>query len=491
MLTRLLVFVFVALAHTEVSEEEGVLVVTGSNFEEVVKNNPQLAVEFYAPWCGHCKKLAPEWATAAQALKKDNIALAKCDATEHKELASKFGVKGYPTIKVFRGDPEDASEYKGPRDSAGIISYMGKQFGAASKELKTEDEVADFVSETLVILGVFSKPDSEAFKVYTKTSEMLRDDYDFAHVFDSKLVAKCKEIDCGSDTVLLFKPFDELFSQFDGKFELSELKRWIESKATPSLPELGVNSHMKAVQAAFQSETAKFIAMAKGDYSQLDEFKAAIVKAFESIDDLFPVFAEAVANDGTLKYFGVGQDDTPAWVIFDQANNAKFVEKKVDVSTLSDWLQKYKDGKLEKTIKSEEIPEENDGPVKVIVAKSFEEEVMGNKDVLIEFYAPWCGHCKKLAPIYEKIGEKFKENKSVVIAKMDATANDVPRSEFNVRGFPTLYFVTGSGEIIQYSGDRSEADLIKFVEDKADSITASTTDVDEEEDEEVSKKEEL
>ena len=60
-------------------------------------------------------------------------------------------------------------------------------------------------------------------------------------------------------------------------------------------------------------------------------------------------------------------------------------------------------GKLEKLVKSEEPPEDNSGPVTVVTGKTFADIVLGGKDVLIEFYAPWCGHCKKLAPGYEKV----------------------------------------------------------------------------------------
>ena len=60
-------------------------------------------------------------------------------------------------------------------------------------------------------------------------------------------------------------------------------------------------------------------------------------------------------------------------------------------------------GKVPKFIKSEETPKDNDGPVKVVTANTFEEVVFGGKDILIEFYAPWCGHCKSLAPIYEQV----------------------------------------------------------------------------------------
>lgn len=48
-----------------------------------------------------------------------------------------------------------------------------------------------------------------------------------------------------------------------------------------------------------------------------------------------------------------------------------------------------------------------------------------DKDVLIEFYAPWCGHCKSLAPKYDALAEKLAGVPSVMIAKMDATENEI------------------------------------------------------------------
>lgn len=72
-----------------------------------------------------------------------------------------------------------------------------------------------------------------------------------------------------------------------------------------------------------------------------------------------------------------------------------------------------------------------------MVSSNFDEVAFNKeKDVLVEFYAPWCGHCKQLAPIYDQLGEKFKDHNTVVVAKMDATVNELEHTK--IQSFPTL-----------------------------------------------------
>lgn len=77
------------------------------------------------------------------------------------------------------------------------------------------------------------------------------------------------------------------------------------------------------------------------------------------------------------------------------------------IEALQSFVNDVLNDKLEPYLKSEAVPESNDAPVKIAVAKNFDDVVVNNgKDTLIEFYAPWCGHCKKLAPVYDELAEK-------------------------------------------------------------------------------------
>ena len=88
--------------------------------------------EFYAPWCGHCKTLAPKFENLAQALEGDQdvVLIAKVDATKHPALAQRFEVSGYPTLKWFpAGSDRSAVPYSGGRDEAALMTFIKQQTG--------------------------------------------------------------------------------------------------------------------------------------------------------------------------------------------------------------------------------------------------------------------------------------------------------------------------------------------------------------------------
>ncbi|XP_032998990.1 protein disulfide-isomerase A6 [Lacerta agilis] len=107
------------------SGKKDVIDLTDDTFDKNVLNSEDVwLVEFYAPWCGHCKNLEPEWAAAATEVKeqtKGKVKLAAVDATVNQVLASRYGIRGFPTIKVFQKG-EEPVDYEGGRTKSDIVA---------------------------------------------------------------------------------------------------------------------------------------------------------------------------------------------------------------------------------------------------------------------------------------------------------------------------------------------------------------------------------
>ncbi|GJM98644.1 hypothetical protein PR202_ga15673 [Eleusine coracana subsp. coracana] len=117
---------------SEKSEPNASVELNSQNFDELVINSKDLwIVEFFAPWCGHCKKLAPEWKRSAKNL-KGQVKLGHVDCDAEKSLMSKYKVEGFPTILVFGADKESPFPYQGARVASAIESFALEQLEANS-----------------------------------------------------------------------------------------------------------------------------------------------------------------------------------------------------------------------------------------------------------------------------------------------------------------------------------------------------------------------
>jgi len=104
-----------------------VVVLTQANFDESIKTGDWL-LEFYAPWCGHCKKLAPTWDLVATEL-KGKVGVGKVDCTVESALCKRFGVRGYPTLKGYFGS--NVYDYKGDRSQADLVTFASGSYKSA------------------------------------------------------------------------------------------------------------------------------------------------------------------------------------------------------------------------------------------------------------------------------------------------------------------------------------------------------------------------
>lgn len=226
-----------------------------------------------------------------------------------------------------------------------------------------------------------------------------------------------------------------------------------------------------AVEKIFQNKKPALFLFTNGN-----EESQAAQEAFRAFDETNPegaILTISDKNDGhglfdrLAEYLGVNTNNVPA-ILFLGATNDKYIwdEETITADTLASFLQRVQAGEVERFLKSAEIPETNDEPVKIIVGKTFRDIVLNNdKEVLVEFYAPWCGHCKTLAPHFDEAARRLSNNPNIIIAKVDSTENEV--AEVDIQGFPTLKF-WGKDKTqapIDYTGERTAEGIIAWLKD--------------------------
>jgi len=459
-LILLSLFVF---SYCEVKEEKDVLVVTTDNWDEVVKDDTIVLVEFYAPWCGHCKSLEPEYARAAAKLKEDKseIKLGKVDATVETKLAEKFGIQGFPTLKFFKNGNQ--MEYGGGRTEAEIVSWLKKKTGPPATELASAEAVKEFTDKRdVAIVGFFADKESDLAKAFIKAADSV-DDIQFGIAAPGS----SGDLAVTEDKIVLVKKFDDLRADYTGEADADAIKSFVKSESIALVTEFSDEAAPKIFGGDIKSHLLLFISKKAEDFKATLETFTESAKAFKGKVLFIYINTDIEDNGRILEFFGLKSEDAPTLRLIKlEGDMTKYVPETKDLTAeaISGFVQKFLEGELKPFLMSAEIPEDWDkNPVKILVGKNFKEVAMSkDKNVFVEFYAPWCGHCKQIAPIWDKLGEKFADKDDIIIAKMDSTANEV--EEVKVQSFPTLKYFPKDGSIVDYNGGRTLDDFIKFIE---------------------------
>ncbi|GLJ52349.1 hypothetical protein SUGI_1113630 [Cryptomeria japonica] len=448
-------------------DEKDVVVLKEGNFTDFIAKNRFVMVEFYAPWCGHCQALAPEYAAAATDLKGE-VALAKVDATEENDLAEKYSVQGFPTIYFFVDGVH--KPYPSERTKEGIVSWIKRKTGPAVFNLtSTQDAEALVEPENAIAIGLFDSlvgPANEEFAAAAR----LEDDVLFYQT-TSESAAAILKIDpkAKRPALVLLKKQPEKVSHFDGKFEKDAISEFIFANKLPLVTTFSRESASLIFESPVKKQILLFV-HTKDVEKTIPVFQEA-AKLFKGKIIFVHVDCDNEDVGKPVKdYFGVTEEE-PKVMAYTASDESKkyLLEDEINLSTLKAFGEGFLEDKLKPFLKSDPVPEKNDGDVKIVVGKNFDEIVLDeSKDVLLEIYAPWCGHCQSLEPIYEKLAKHLRGVESLVIAKMDGTTNEHARAKSD--GFPTILFYPAgnkSFDPITVDTDRTVKALYKFLKQNA------------------------
>ncbi|KAK7092365.1 protein disulfide-isomerase A5-like [Littorina saxatilis] len=476
------------------------------NFDEFMKTHPSVLVMFYAPWCGHCKKMKPDYQEAAQLLKDQGIEgiVAAVDATKHRKAAEEYKVKGFPTLKYFKDgeyafdvnerekdkiidfmkDPKEPPPPPAPEPSweetesdvvhlndenfkatlkkrkhalimfyapwCGHCKKAKPEFMAAAEKFKDDGKVMFGAVDCTTQQGVCSAHDVTGYPTfkyfnYMKNSQKYmggREENDFINFMKDPLSpspspppaqAKPEEewVDISGKEHIAFLGNDNFDSviQKEGSVLVMFYAPWC--------------GHCKMMKPAFGEAAAKVV-----------EQKLGVLAAVDATIDQELSNRYEVRGFPTLKYF----------------KNGKLSFEYSGGRSTDDLVNFMKNPKAPPPPPPAE-PEwaEVVSDVNHLTDTTFDDFIAQNKKTLVMFYAPWCGHCKKMKPAYMSAATRLKkESPDAKLAAVDSTKFKDVGSRYDVKGYPTLKYFENGALKSEYNGGRSEEDLVKFFTSAAD-----------------------
>ena len=458
----LLSFIILVSCEDDFPLENNVIILTDDTFEKAVKQYDYLMVLFYAPWCGHCKKFHPEYEKAAATLRKENLYLAKVDATTEKKLAEKYNIEGFPTVKLLIKGEE--IEYTGGRTEAEVVNWMRKKSGPPCVELKTEKDVEKFQKDNEVCVVYYGNK-KEDIDHYSNVARKI-EDFSFGIVKDEDLAKKYGKV----GSIVLYKKFDEKKNEYTGTITDKNIEDFVNKFGSPKV----MKFDEKTAQIIFGKGLPAIILYASEKSEKNSEYKDLLKSVSEKIEGKLKVVLTDIKEgmaERLAEFIGIKEEDLPSVRIADTRNNdfKKYnMQGEINLANILKFIDDWENKRLKPSLKSEDEPKENNGNVFVVVGKTFEKEVINNdKDVLLLFYAPWCGHCKEFHPKFEEVAKILKkDNPKLLLAKMDATANEV--ESVTIEGYPTIKFYPGNKkdkEPIEFDGERSVPGVLKFLKE--------------------------
>uniref|UniRef100_A0A0A9XID5 protein disulfide-isomerase n=1 Tax=Lygus hesperus TaxID=30085 RepID=A0A0A9XID5_LYGHE len=430
-----------------------VVSLTEANFESFFKDNGPALVKFFAPWCGHCKALAPEYEEAASIL-SGKAYIAEVDCTKDDSICRKFEINGYPTLKYIDGT-NTLREYNAERSALPIANFVLRQNAEDYTTIHDDETLESMLnatgSDVRAILRTSNNTTSES-KLFASLANELNEYVDFI-LYPS--VSHEKPV------LTLRRTFDEPVVDYDGKFVKQDMKNFIQSNSQPLLGEINRSNYERYVKAnkditwfVYNYENSTDIEKVESIRKVLSDFKHAL--SFVRLNSIvWGVSAQSIGFDGTTPY-----------LVTERIQEHKFYPmlEKLSEESLRKYLQDIVDNKVPPLVKSQKLPEDADTQVvRPIVRTTYNTTVLDpTKNVFVAITAPWCKHCENFKPVLERVAEHFHDRSDIIIGNVDGTRNDL---DIDIQGFPTLLFYKAGAdkEPMTYTNDRVFDSVVDFI----------------------------
>ena len=459
--------VLALLAPVAVVSTSKVVVLTDDTFEGFANDNSAFLVMFYAPWCGHSRALAPEYEQVASELAV-NLPVAKVDGTEAEDIATQHDIKGYPTILFVRDGAAD--EYDGARTRSDIMKWARGKISPALKRLHSVSAIEDWkrgarITALLLLAAPFKQADEQLphYRAMLGLAGATAVPCGVSEVPPLELALP----DLSLPALVVFQKFDDGHRVLSGAAFGKGHKQMLRFVKQESLPY--VSQYSSATEdALFSAEVDLHVLHFHSEPVALPAPLEAVARKLRGEVSVATIDVSKDAFHEVAEYFDVaprGQLQTPVTLVFHVNNGTKYVHRGPhEGPALIDFVRSLQRGAQAAHARSQPVPAASDGSlVTELVGSNFLSTSQDEEhDVLVMLYSPDCGHCRKLMPVYAKVAAELAKESDVIVAQMNADANDAVG--LDPEGFPTILFypkINKKG--VEYDGSRDVHDLVQFV----------------------------
>ena len=401
-----------------------------------------------------------------------DVVLAKVDATQNKKLAKREGVTGFPTLKWYRKGV--VYDYTGGRGRDDIIAWVTRKASAQVKQLGNAADVDAFKRDKAYVV-VALLPNASDAAVLEEAAALMEEV--IGVVSDQQLAVSLGITPrAAQPTVAVLRTFEEPVVVLDAPLTADGVVSFMLAHRRPALLAFGPTTAPSVLQSPYQ-----VLCFARQE--QMLGLQPVLKRAAEALRGEGVLIVTVAADQGNetaqvYHFFGVNASDATALPAIRGFTNIEGKTSKlmpVDAAdTTAGALVAFGRSVLNATAKiyymSQPLPASNDGPVLVVTGDTFDALVLDpNKDVLLAVTAPWCQHCKALEPVYERLAKRFRRIDSVVVARVDGTANEHPAMG-TMQGYPSILLFPATrnaslakGAPVLYDGARTVPALTKFL----------------------------
>ncbi|KAM9598712.1 LOW QUALITY PROTEIN: protein disulfide-isomerase-like protein of the testis [Morphnus guianensis] len=450
-------------------KENNVLLLKKSNFDRALKETKYLLVEFYVSLSQPSQNQSEESAEAARQLKKEapRIQFGKIDVTHH-DLRKEFNIE-FPTVKSFvdssRGDPIDC---KGVRQASAFITWVKRRTGPSTVLINSTDQAEAIINaDDLAVIGF------KAIHWKTQKAGFCSKTRDVPEMPFRMTASKDIHANYGiqKNTLVVFKKGKPVHNGVleDGRQNKLDLMRLIKTFTLDLINEYNLETSVKIFDVPVENHILLFTPANSETFSVIYENYKSAAAEFRGKIMFVLVDTNETRNRG-FEYFRIREVDVPAMRILNLTSDAKYnmPADEVTVENLKEFCQSYLNGKAKLHVSGEEIPEDWDKmPVKVLVGKNFNRIVFNKIITVFVMFGPWSYDCRKLLPIWDKLGDQYENHKDIIIAKTDVRANNILSIGLEHYPFFRLFLAGPDYQEVAYAGEHTLKAFSEFLEEQS------------------------